>query len=51
MGFRNSKTTCFGEEESILTPQRDGLNDTKTSCFAVVMASDAFAKGVTLINN
>jgi hypothetical protein len=40
----DSKTNCFGIEESIFSPRRDSLLLTKTNCFGVMMISDAFKK-------
>lgn len=42
----NSKTICFGIEESIFSPRKDSLLQTKTICFGVMMVYDAFTKRV-----
>ena len=42
----NSKTICFGVEESIFSPRKDSLLQTKTICFGVMMVYDAFARRV-----
>ena len=39
-----SKTSCFGIVETIFTTRKAMLLLTKTTCFAIVMDSDAFAK-------
>ena len=48
--FLKNKTICFAVEESISSPRKDSLNDTKTICFAAMMVYDAFVKRVILVN-
>jgi hypothetical protein len=49
--FLKSKTICFAVEESISSPRKDSLNDTKTICFAAMMVYDAFVKRIILVND
>ncbi len=45
--LHESKTTCSDVEKHSFTPRKDILDNTKTSCFAVVTVNDTFPKSIT----